>query len=130
MWSKAAVAAYKEFNADCIIGESNYGGAMVEHTIRSADGNVPFKMVRASRGKMVRAEPISALYEQGRVSHVTGADIRDKDGIGLSGVEDQLCLFSPRGYAGEGSPDRADAAIWALTELMLGNQDYDFNLNL
>ena len=61
---------------------------------------------------------------------MTGADIRDKDGIGLSGVEDQLCLFSPRGYAGEGSPDRADAAIWALTELMLGNQDYDFNLNL
>ena len=118
-WAKAAVSAYHEFKADCIVGEVNYGGAMVEHTIRSADANVPFKMVRATRGKVVRAEPVSALYEQGRVHHVVGADIKDKDEIGLSGIEDQLCLFSPRGYAGEGSPDRADAAIWALTELML-----------
>lgn len=122
-WGKAAVDAYKEFKADRIIGESNFGGAMVESTIRAVDESVSYKAVRASRGKILRAEPVSALYDQGRVSHVTGADIRDKLGIGLSALEDQLCLMSPRGFAGDGSPDRADAAVWALTELMLEGEE-------
>lgn len=118
-WGRAAVKAYEDFEADLIIGEANFGGAMVESTIRSIDASVSYKAVHASRGKALRAEPVASLYEQGRVSHVTGADIRDKEGIGLSALEDQLCLLSPTGYAGRGSPDRADAAVWALTELML-----------
>lgn len=126
-WGKAAVSAYEEFGADAIIAETNFGGAMVESVIRSVAPRVPYRPVKASRGKVARAEPVAALYEQGRVSHVTGADIKDKDGIGLSAIEDQMCLFSPRGYAGEGSPDRADAAIWALTELMLAQEKWYSN---
>lgn len=122
IWGKAAVTAYGEFEADLILGESNFGGAMVENTIRSIDRNVSYKSVHASRGKVLRAEPVSALYEQGRVSHVVGSDIRDKDGLGLSALEDQLCLMAPSGFAGKGSPDRVDALVFALTELMLGEE--------
>ncbi len=129
-WGKAAVKAYHDFNADRILGESNFGGAMVESTIRSVDSSVSYKAVHASRGKVIRAEPISALYEQGRVSHVTGADIRDVDGVGLAALEDQLCLFSPSGYMGKGSPDRADAAVWALTELMLEESGYNWGTSV
>lgn len=118
-WGRAAVAAYEHFNADRIVGEANFGGAMVEAVIRSINPNVSYKAVTASRGKVLRAEPVAALYEQGRVSHVTGADPRDEEGFGLAMLEDQLCLMGPGGYAGEGSPDRADALVWALTELML-----------
>lgn len=118
-WGRAAVEAYKSFHADRVIGESNFGGAMVEAVIRSVDPDVSYKAVHASRGKVLRAEPVAALYEQGRVSHVTGADLRDEDGLGLSAVEDQLCLFSRSGFQGDGSPDRADALVWALTELMV-----------
>lgn len=109
-WGKRAVAAYKEFGADRIVAERNFGGAMVEHVIRTVDKRVSFKEVVASRGKIARAEPVAALYEQGRVSHL--GDLDD--------LEDQLCMMLPEGYAGEGSPDRADAAVWALTELMFG----------
>ncbi len=108
-WGRRAVEAYHEFNADRIIAERNYGGAMVEHVIRTVDRGVSYKEVVASRGKVARAEPVAALYEQGRVSHV-GA---------LPDVEDQCCMFGPDGFIGEGSPDRADALVWALTELML-----------
>lgn len=118
-WGRAAVAAYKDFNADCIVAESNFGGAMVESTIKNVNPHANVKMVNASRGKVIRAEPIAALYEQGRVSHVMGADIRDEEGDGLSALEDQMCLMAPSGYAGEGSPDRLDAAVWALTELTM-----------
>lgn len=118
-WGRAAVAAYEHYNADRIVGEANYGGAMVEAVIRSVNPNVSYKAVTASRGKVLRAEPVAALYEQGRVSHVTGADPRDEEGLGLAMLEDQLCLMGPGGYVGEGSPDRADALVWALTELML-----------
>lgn len=111
-WARRAVAAYHEFNADRIVAERNYGGAMVEAVIRTADRKVSYKEVTATRGKVVRAEPVAALYEQGRVSHVGSFDA----------LEDQLCLFGPDGYAGEGSPDRADATVWALTELMLKEQ--------
>ncbi len=122
LWGKAAVDAYHEFQADLIIGESNFGGAMVESTIRSIDKNVSYKAVHASRGKVLRAEPVAALYQQGRVSHVSGADNRDQSGLGLTALEDQLCLMAPKGYSGKGSPDRADALVWALTDLMLGEE--------
>lgn len=118
-WGRAVVRAYRDFKADRVVAEANFGGGMVEATIRAVDANIPVTMVHASRGKAIRAEPVSALYEQGKISHVNGADIRDKDGIRLSALEDQLCLMAPSGYAGEGSPDRADALVWALTELFL-----------
>jgi phage terminase large subunit-like protein len=109
VWGNKAVNAYKKFNADCIVAETNFGGAMVEHVIRSIDQNVPFRQVTASRGKFLRAEPVAALYEQGRVKHVgTFAEL-----------EDQMCLIGPQGYAGRGSPDRLDAAVWAITDLAL-----------
>ena len=119
-WGRRAVAAYHEFGADRIVAERNFGGAMVQHVIRTIDPMVSYKEVTASRGKVMRAEPVAALYEQGKVSHV----------VGLEALEDQCCLIGPDGYIGEGSPDRADALVWALTELMLGNQPYDFKLNL
>jgi len=123
-WGRRAVAAYKgawssdpeRFKADRIVAERNFGGAMVEHVIRTVDRKVSYKEVTASRGKVARAEPVAALYEQGRISHVGG----------LPDLEDQCCLIGPDGYIGEGSPDRADALVWALTEVMLG--DSTFNL--
>ena len=119
-WGRRAVAAYHEFSADRIVAERNFGGAMVQHVIRTIDPKVSYKEVTASRGKVMRAEPIAALYEQGKVSHLGG----------LEALEDQCCLIGPDGYIGEGSPDRVDALVWALSELMLGDQGYDFKLNL
>lgn len=111
MWGRAAVQAYLEYDADIIVGEINQGGEMVEHVVRSIDGNVNFKGVRATRGKVVRAEPASALYEQGRISHV-GPPLK------LRPLEDQLLLFAPGVvFDAEHSPDRGDALVWALTEL-------------
>jgi phage terminase large subunit-like protein len=104
-WAAKVVAAYNEFGADRIVAEVNQGGAMVEHTVRTADKSVAYKGVRAARGKATRAEPISALYEQGRVHHV-GA---------FGKLEDQMCQWTP----GDDSPDRMDALVWALTELMI-----------
>lgn len=114
-WGRVAVDAYERHAADCIVGESNYGGAMVAATIQTArrehgQRRVPFKSVSATRGKAVRAEPISALYEQGKVRHI--GYFRD--------LEDELSGFSTAGYVGSGSPNRADALIWALTELFPG----------
>ena len=108
MWGRIAVDKFYQWGADCIVAEINYGGAMVEHTIRTADPTVPYREVTASRGKWIRAEPVSALYEQDRVRHV-GKFID---------LEDELSNFSTIGYQGDKSPNRADAAIWALTELM------------
>lgn len=118
-WGEQVIQAYENFNADCIVVETNFGGAMVERVIKSVDPLARIKEVKASRGKVIRAEPVAALYEQGKVSHVQGADLRDKEGIGLTVLEDQMCLMSPRGYAGEGSPDRVDAAVWCLHELVI-----------
>lgn len=129
-WARVAVWAFHHFKADRLVAESNYGGAMVESVIRSVDRSVPYSEVKATRGKVVRAEPVAALYEQGRVSHVSGANPRDEGGTGLSAVEDQLCLFASHGYTGGGSPDRADALVWALTDLMIREQGYDFDINL
>lgn len=114
-WGNVAVTAYERRQADCIVGEVNYGGAMVEHTIQTArreqgQRKAPYKMVTATRGKVVRAEPISALYEQGKVRHVGY----------FAPLEDELMAFSTVGYIGDRSPNRADALIWAITELFPG----------
>jgi len=117
-WGRRAVEAYHHFSADLIVAEKNFGGAMVEHVIKTVDKNVPVKLVTASRGKAVRAEPIGALYEQGKIYH---------NGF-LKELEDQMLYMTPSGYVGEGSPDRADALVWALTELMLGStRSYDLS---
>jgi phage terminase large subunit-like protein len=107
-WASAAVKAYKHHNADRILAEINQGGAMVEHTIRTVDNSVSYKAVRAKVGKKLRAEPVAALYEQGKVHHLGS----------LVALEDQMASWVP----GEGdSPDRVDALVYALTELMLGD---------
>lgn len=108
-WGRRAVQAYREFEADRIVAERNFGGAMVEHVIRTVDRKASYKEVTASRGKVVRSEPVAALYEQGRVKHMSG----------LTALEDQCCAMTADGYMGEGSPDRVDALVWALTELMV-----------
>jgi phage terminase large subunit-like protein len=109
-WAKAAIAAMERFGADRLVAEVNQGGQMVAEVIRQVDPLVPYKAVHASRGKVARAEPVAALYEQGRVSHVTGA---------LGALEDQMTRMTARGYVGEGSPDRVDALVWALHEVMI-----------
>lgn len=106
-WCRRAVNLYHELQADMIVAEVNNGGDLVETVLRTVDRNVPFKAVHASRGKRTRAEPIAALYEQGRVHHV-GA---------LPDLEDQMCSYVPDNF--DGSPDRVDALVWALTDLML-----------
>jgi phage terminase large subunit-like protein len=108
-WGRQAVMAYHEFKADRMIAERNFGGAMVEHVIRTIDRNVSYREVTASRGKIVRAEPIAALYEQTRVRHA-GSFVE---------LEDQLAAMTSDGYVGVGSPDRADALVWALTDLLV-----------
>lgn len=112
-WARRAVSLYRSWNADAIVIEVNQGGDMVAHTIRTIDPNVNIKEVRASRGKHVRAEPIAALYEQGRVAHV-GA---------FPELEAQMTQMTTNGYEGEGSPDRVDALVWAFTELFPGMVD-------
>jgi hypothetical protein len=109
-WGRRTVEAYHEFTADRVIGERNFGGDMVRFVVQTADKRAAYKEVSASRGKVVRAEPVAALYEKGLVSHVGNLD----------DLEDQMCNFTAAGYVGDGSPDRADALVWALTELMLG----------
>ncbi len=104
-WAKRAVAAFDEFEGDRIVAEVNNGGDMVEGVIRTVAPRVPYKKIHASRGKRVRAEPIAALYEQGKVRHVKP----------MPELEDQMVSFVPDGM--EGSPDRVDALVWALSEL-------------
>jgi phage terminase large subunit-like protein len=121
-WARQAADAYDEFAADKLVAEVNYGGAMVESTLKLAHPTVAYKQVTASRGKHVRAEPVAALYEtrwddagiiikKPRVHHVGRCPE----------LEEQLGMFTTAGYQGAGSPDRADALVWALTELMLGS---------
>lgn len=113
-WGRRTVETYSRLGADRVVAERNFGGDMVRFTVKTADPNVRFKEVTASRGKAVRAEPVSALYEQRKVHHV---------GM-FPDLEDQMCNFTPQGFIGEGSPDRADALVWALTELMLDGSTY------
>lgn len=106
-WARQAVAAFDLHSADAIVAEINQGGAMVEQTIRSVRPKISYVAVRASRGKVTRAEPVAALYEQGRVSHVGS----------FPELEDQMVLFTPLGIEGETTADRTDALVWALSEL-------------
>jgi len=106
-WAAKAISLYQSYNADRIVAERNQGGEMVRRTLEAEDETVPIRLVHASRGKMARAEPISALYERGRVKHTTGLDE----------LETQMRTWEPLGSLG--SPDRLDACVWALTDLML-----------
>ena len=106
-WASKAVELYREHMADRIVAERNQGGDMVRHTLHTEDETVPVKLVHASRGKMARAEPVSALYEQDKVRHVRG----------LNDLEDQMVQWEPLGSIG--SPDRLDALVWAITDLSL-----------
>jgi phage terminase large subunit-like protein len=114
-WAKTAISAYRAHNADRIVAEVNNGGDMVEATLRMIDPNASFAAVRASRGKVTRAEPVAALYEQGRVRHLGS----------FPQLEDQMCAFTREpqrdfGTSSVGySPDRVDALVWALTELLV-----------
>lgn len=109
VWADAVVAAARRFRADRVVAEINQGGALVETMLRQRDAYIPYHGVHARRGKISRAEPVSALYEQGRVFHTHG----------LHALETQMMHMTAQGYQGRGSPDRCDALVWALTELML-----------
>lgn len=111
-WARAAIAAFAEYEADRIVVEVNQGGELVETVLRQVDASVPIRSVRAMRGKVLRAEPVAALYERGCVAHV-GA---------LPELEDEMCDFGLDGLSGGGSPDRVDALVWALTDLCLRTQ--------
>lgn len=106
-WAKIVANAYNRHSADAVVVETNFGGQMCIDVIKTAQERINIKKVTASRGKVVRAEPFSALYEQGKVRHVGY----------MNDLEDELMAFSTFGYTGERSPNRADAAIWALAEL-------------
>jgi phage terminase large subunit-like protein len=114
-WARRAVDAYHGYKADRIVAEQNYGGAMVESTIRNVDPNVPVKMVVATRGKLIRAEPIAALFEQHRM-HMVGE---------FPQLEDQCCEWAP--MDGGPSPDRLDSMVWCATELMGGDAPMQIN---
>ncbi len=111
MWGKSAVSAFQRHGADCIVAEENFGGAMVGEIIRAAAAeakvSIPFRPVRASRGKIVRAEPVALLFEQQKVSLIGY----------FPELEDQLCAMTTAGYIGSRSPDRADAMIWGFASL-------------
>jgi phage terminase large subunit-like protein len=108
-WARAALAAMERHGADRLVAEVNQGGDLVEQLVRMVDPLVPYRGVHATRSKWLRAEPVAALYEQGRVAHVRG----------LGALEDQMCRMAVTGWQGSGSPDRLDALVWALTDLML-----------
>ncbi|HWP16547.1 MAG TPA: terminase family protein, partial [Xanthobacteraceae bacterium] len=106
-WAGKAIALWRRFEADCLVVEVNQGGDMVRAVIRGEDASVPVTPVRAHRGKYVRAEPVAALYEQGRVKHV---------GV-FPALEDEMCDFGPDGLSSGRSPDRLDALVWAVSAL-------------
>lgn len=106
-WGRVATSAFDRHSADIVVGETNYGGAMVGHVVQTARPRTPFQCVTASRGKVVRAEPFSSLYEAGKVRHAGR----------FHELEEELTAFTTHGYVGGDSPNRADAAIWALASL-------------
>ncbi|MAZ82687.1 MAG: DNA-packaging protein [Hoeflea sp.] len=111
-WAQKVTALYRRYDADCIVAEINQGGDMVEAVLRTVDTRLPIRKVRATRGKWLRAEPVAALYEQGRVVHAGH----------FPALEDQMCDFGPDGLSSGRSPDRLDALVWALTELVLNRR--------
>jgi phage terminase large subunit-like protein len=108
-WASAAVRALERHGAERLVAEVNQGGDLVESVVRQVAPLVPFRAVRAARGKAIRAEPVAALYEQGRVHHARG----------LAELEDQMGQMTVQGYLGTGSPDRVDALVWALHEVLI-----------
>jgi phage terminase large subunit-like protein len=113
VWAKEAIKAYKDFEADRVIAESNQGGEMVEVTLNQVDKKVPVKLIHASRGKQTRAEPVSTLSEKGRIHHVGN----------YNKLEDELCLWIP----GDDSPNRLDAMVHGMTELLVSvGQGFDW----
>ncbi|WP_287959418.1 terminase family protein [Filomicrobium sp.] len=108
VWARAAIAAKKDFDADRVVAEVNQGGDLVASVLRHVDPQCPVRKVRATRGKWLRAEPVAALYAEGRVAHV-GA---------LTALEDEMCLFGTNAWGRGRSPDRLDALVWALSDLM------------
>lgn len=109
-WGKVVANAFDRLSADKVVGEINYGGAMVEHVIQTARKRTPFEKVTATRGKVVRAEPVAALAEQGRIRHAGN----------FNELEDELTAFTTHGYLGANSPNRADAYVWLFTYLFKG----------
>ena len=108
-WARKVVQTYHEFQADRIVAEVNQGGEMVERVLRTVDEDIPYKKVRASKGKIARAEPVAAFYEQGKVFHVEH----------FGKLEDQMCSYVPGDTK---SPDRLDALVWGLSEIMLNRK--------
>lgn len=111
-WAARAIGLFHRLDADCIVAETNQGGDMVASVLRSVDASVPVRSVRASRGKWLRAEPVAALYEQGKVRHA------DR----FAELEDEMCDFGPDGLSAGRSPDRVDALVWAVSELLLARR--------
>ncbi|HVW57162.1 MAG TPA: terminase family protein [Rhizobiaceae bacterium] len=111
-WASAAVTLYHRLEADCIVAEVNQGGDMVTAVLATVDPAVPVRARRAHRGKWLRAEPVAALYEQGRVAHAAR----------FPELEDEMCDFGPDGLSNGRSPDRLDALVWAVGELLLGGK--------
>ena len=107
VWAQQVVRAYRRHGANMVVAEGNQGGALVREVLHTIDDTIPVYVVHASRGKAARAEPVVSLYEQGRVTHAAGVD--------LGALEDQLVTWEP----GDESPDRLDALVWALTELLV-----------
>lgn len=117
-WAKIAKAAYLARRADRVVGERNNGGDLVEANLRAVAPDIPYRGVWASRGKAIRAEPVAALYEQGRVHHIRYGDIT---GDRFDKLEDEMCSFVP-GVSGK-SPNRMDALVWAVTELVIDREE-------
>jgi phage terminase large subunit-like protein len=111
VWARAALAAYDDYGADRMVAEVNQGGDLVISVLQRFRENFPVVKVRATRGKWVRAEPVAALYAEGRVAHVGRFDA----------LEDQMCAFGADGSVQGRSPDRADALVWAITDLLLSD---------
>ena len=107
-WAMKAVALYRRLAADAIVAEVNLGGDMVRAVLQQVDAAVAVRAVRASRGKWLRAEPVAAMYSQGKVKHV---------GAGFAALEDEMCDFGIDGLTSGRSPDRLDALVWAVTDL-------------
>ncbi len=110
VWGNIVATAFDRHQADIVVGETNYGGEMVKFVVQTAKQKIPFKKITASRGKVVRAEPISSLADQGKIRHA-GTFVE---------LEDELCAFTTAGYIGNKSPNRGDAYVWAFSELFPG----------
>ena len=108
-WAEAAIDALRRHGGDRLVAEVNQGGDLVESVLRQIDPMIPYRAVRASRGKIARAEPVAALYEQGRIAHAAG----------LGELEDQMCQMTAQGFQGTGRPDRVDALVWAIFDAMI-----------